>query len=100
MTEPSAQKGKSASAWKVFSVLSGLKADEVVEKPTAAVLRSLDHPAYQLTLIDTKGTKRTLKVSQASGDFIYAQSSDGPAVFKLKKSSLSDLDITPADLAS
>jgi len=100
MTEPSAQKGKSASAWKLFSVLSGLKADEVIEKPTAAVLRSLDHPAYQLTLIDTKGKKRTLKVSQASGDFIYAQSSDGPAVFKLKKSSLSDLDITSADLAS
>ncbi|MGH9572425.1 MAG: DUF4340 domain-containing protein [Candidatus Acidiferrales bacterium] len=100
VTQPAAQKGKSASAWKVFSVLSGLKADEVIEKPTAAVLANLDHPAYQLTLVDTKGKKRILKVSKASGDFVYAQSSDGPAVFKLKKASFNDLDISPADMAS
>jgi Domain of unknown function (DUF4340) len=100
MAAPAAQKGKTASAWKVFSVLSELKANEVIEKPGAAVLASLDHPAYQLTLVDSKGKKRTLKVSKPSGDFIYAQSSDGPAVFKIKKASLSDLDITPADLSS
>lgn len=100
MAAPAAQKGKSASAWKVFSVLSELKADEVIEKPAAAILADLDHPAYQLTLVDSKGKKRTLKVSKPSGDFIYAQSSDGPAVFKIKKASLSDLNITPADLAS
>lgn len=100
ISSPAAQKGKSASAWKVFSVLSGLHADDVIEKPGADVLAQLAKPAYQLTLVDTKGNKRSLKVSNASGDFIYAQSSDGPAVFKLKKASLSDLNITPADLAS
>lgn len=100
ISSPAAQKGKSASAWKVFSVLSELRADDVIEKPGADLLAQLAKPAYQLTLVDTKGNKRTLKVSNASGDFIYAQSSDGPAVFKLKKTSLSDLDITPADLAS
>jgi len=100
MTAPAAQKGKSASAWKVFSAISELRADEVIEKPTAAVLAGLAHPAYQLTLVDSKGKKRTLKVSKPSGDFIFAQSSDGPAVFKIKKASLNDLDIKPADLAS
>lgn len=100
MSSPAAQKGKSASTWKVFSVLSELRADDVIEKPGADVLAQLAKPAYQLTLVDTKGNKRTLKVSNASGDSIYAQSSDGPAVFKLKKASLSDLDITAADLAS
>ncbi len=100
MAAPAAQKGKSASAWKIFSVLSELKADEVIEKPSAAVLADIDHPAYQLTLVDSKGKKHTLKVSKPSGDFIYAQSGDGAAVFKIKKASLSDLDITPADLAS
>ena len=97
---PANEKGKSASAWKVFSAISELRADEVIEKPGADVLKNLAHPAYQLTLVDTKGNKRTLKVSQASGDFIYAQSSDGPAVFKIKKASLSDLDIKPSDLSS
>lgn len=100
MSAPAAQKGKSASTWKVFSVLSELRADEVIEKPGPDVVAQLAKPAYQLTLVDTKGNKRTLKVSSASGDFIYAQSSDGPAVFKLKKASLSDLNITPSDLAS
>lgn len=100
MSAPAAQKGKSASAWKVFSALSALRADEVIEKPNATILASLAHPAYQLALVDSKGNKKTLKVSGPSGDYIYAQSSDGPAVFKLKKSSLADLDLKPSDLAS
>jgi Domain of unknown function (DUF4340) len=97
---PDAQKGKTASAWKVFSAVSGLRADEVIEKPDASVLASLAQPAYQLTLTDNSGKKRTLKVSKAVGDFVYAQSGDSPAVYKLKKDSLNDLNITPADLAS
>ncbi|HTW31579.1 MAG TPA: DUF4340 domain-containing protein [Candidatus Sulfotelmatobacter sp.] len=100
MQSPASVKGKAASDWKVFSVLSGLRADEVIEKPDAAVLASLAQPAYQLTLVDASGKKRTLRVSKPTGDYIYAQSSDSPAVFKIKKASLSDLDITPADLSS
>lgn len=100
MQSPDAQKGKAASAWKIFSVISGLHADEVIEKPTPDELASLAHPAYQLTLTDNSGKKRTLKVSKESGDFVYGQSSDSPAVFKFKKASLNDLNITPADLAS
>jgi hypothetical protein len=100
MQSPDAQKGKPASTWKVFSVLADLKADEVIEKPSADITASLAQPAYELTLTDKSGKKRTLRVSKAAGDFVYAQSGDSPAVFKLKKASLTDLDIKPADLAS
>jgi hypothetical protein len=100
LQSPDAQKGKTAADWKVFSTIAGLHADEVIEKPGADVLANLAQPAYELILTDNSGKKRTLKVSKESGDFVYAQSSDGPAVFKLKKSSLTDLNITPADLSS
>jgi hypothetical protein len=97
---PDAQKGKPASAWKIFSALSVFRADDVIEKPAADVTAALAQPAYTLTLTDNAGKTRTLRVSKPIGDFIYAQSSDGPAVYKFKKDSLGDLDIKPADLAS
>jgi hypothetical protein len=100
MLAPDAQKGKAASSWKVFSVVGGLRADEVIEKPSAEVTSSLAQPVYEVIFTDSSSKKRTLRVTKAIGDFIYAQSSDGPAVYKLKKSSLSDLDIKPDDLAS
>jgi uncharacterized protein DUF4340 len=100
MLAPDAQKGKSASSWKVFSVLGGLRADEVIEKPSADIVSGLAQPAYELTLTDSASKKRSLRVTKAIGDFVYAQSSDGAAVYKLKKSSLSDLNITPDDLGS
>jgi hypothetical protein len=100
MQSPDAQKGKTASTWKVFSVLADLKADEVIEKPSADVVASLAQPVYELTLTETSGKKKTLRVSKVTGDFVYAQSGDSSAVFKLKKASLNDLNITPADLAS
>jgi hypothetical protein len=98
--QPDAQKGKAASAWKIFSALSVFRADDVIEKPGAEVVAALAQPAYQLILTDNGGKKRTLRVTKAIGDFIYAQSSDGPAVYKFKKASLSDLDLKPADLAA
>ncbi len=100
MASPDNVKGKAASAWKVFSALSELHADDVIEKPTAEITSALAQPAYELILTDKSGKKRTLRVSKASGDYVYAQSSDGPAIFKLKKSSLTDLDIKPDDLGS
>jgi hypothetical protein len=100
VTSPDAQKGKAASAWKIFSALAALHADDVIEKPSADVTASLAQPAYQLILTDSSGKKRTLRISKASGDFVYAQSGDSPAVFKLKKDSLGELDISPADLTA
>ena len=100
MLAPDAQKGKPASSWKVFTTVGGLRADEVIAKPSADIASALAQPAYELILTDSASKKRTLRLTKAIGDFVYAQSSDGPAVYKLKKSTLSDLNITPDDLAS
>ena len=100
LQSPDDQKGKNVSAWKVFSPVSDLRADEVIEKPSADVLAKLKDPAYEITFTDKSGKKRTLRISKDSGDFVYAQSSESPAVYKLKKQSVSDLNLKPADLTS
>jgi hypothetical protein len=100
ITAPDSVKGKPASSWRIFATVGGLRADEVIEKPSSDVTAALAQPVYILTLTDTAGKKRTLKATKEIGDFIYVQSSDAPSVYKLKKASLGDLDIKPADLAS
>jgi hypothetical protein len=40
-----------------------------------------------------------VQISKASGDFAYARTSDGAAVYKLKKQALDDLNLKAADLA-
>jgi hypothetical protein len=100
MQSPDDQKGKTAGAWKVLSPVSDLKADEVIEKPSAGVVAKLKDPAYEIVFTNKAGKKLTLRISKDAGDFVYAQSSESPAVFKLKKQSVSGLNLKPADLAS
>src|SRR5215831_5109798 len=97
---PDAQKGKTAISWKVLSPVSGLRAEQVIQKPSAEITAGLAHPAYELILTDKSGKKLSLRISKEVGDFVYGQSSQNPAVFKLRKQALSDLDVKPADLAS
>jgi hypothetical protein len=100
MQSPDDQKGKTAGAWKVFSPVADLRADEVIEKPSADVLAKLKSPAYEITFTNKTGKKLTLRISKEAGDFVYAQSSESPTVFKLKKQSVNDLNLKPADFAS
>jgi hypothetical protein len=97
---PDAQKGKTAISWKVLSPVAGLKAEQVIEKPSAEIAASLAHPTYELILTDKSGKKLDLRVSKEFSGFVYIQSSQNPTVFKFKKQALDDLDVKPADLAS
>ena len=100
MQSPDAVKGKTAGAWKVLSPVSDMRAEEVIEKPSADVLAKLKDPAYEITFTNKAGKKMTLRISRDAGDFVYAQSSENPAVYKLKKQSVNDLNLKPADFAS
>jgi hypothetical protein len=100
MASPDAVKGKTAGAWKVLSPVSDLRAEEVIEKPSSDVLAKLKDPAYEITFTNKAGKKMTLRISKEAGDFVYAQSSENPAVYKLKKQSVNDLNLKPADFAS
>ena len=53
----------------------------------------LAKPGIEVDLTDKSGKKITLKMSKPSGDVVYAQMSDGPAVYKLKKADFDSLNL-------
>jgi hypothetical protein len=96
---PADVKGKSAGIWKITSPLTDARADDVLDHPSADIIAKLAKPAVEVDLTGKNGLKITVRISKASGDFVYAQSSEGPAVYKLKKKTLDDLDFKPVDIA-
>jgi hypothetical protein len=95
---PQDLKGKSASAWKVFSVLTGARADEVMDHPPADVMAKLAKPETEVTLTDKSGKKLSVEISKEAGNFVHARTSEGPAVFKLKKEIFTALAVKPGEL--
>ncbi|MGH7837646.1 MAG: DUF4340 domain-containing protein, partial [Candidatus Binataceae bacterium] len=96
--EPAAQKGKTASIWKVFSPIEGARADEVLDHPPAGVAAKLSKPAIQVIMTKKSGSKLTLDISSPENGFVYARTSEGPAIYKLKKDTFDDLNFTPAQV--
>lgn len=95
---PDAQKGKSAASWRVLDPLTSLRAEEVIDHPDPKITAGLTAPAIRAVLTDTTGKQVTIRISKASGDFVYAQTSDSSLVYKLKKQVLDDLNFKPADI--
>jgi hypothetical protein len=96
--EPEAQKGKSAASWRVLDPFTSLRAEEVIDHPSPELTTKLANPAIRAILTDTAGKQVTLRISKADGDFVYAQTSDSPLLYKLKKQVLDDLNFKPSDL--
>lgn len=96
--EPANEKGKTASIWKVFSPIEGARADEVLDHPPAGVAAKLVKPAIEAILTKKDGSKLTLEVSSPENGFVYARTSEGPAIYKLKKDTFDDLNFTPAQV--
>jgi hypothetical protein len=96
---PADQKGKAAGIWKIFTPLSEAKGDEVLDHPPADLAAKVAKPALEIDLTGKNGEKLTVRFSKEVGDVVYAQSSSGPALYKLKKQALDDLNLKPADLA-
>lgn len=97
---PADQKGKSAATWKIFSALTSAKAVEVIDHPPADIAAKLAKPAIEIELTDKNGTKLTVKISAAAGDFVYGQTSAGHSVYKFKKSQFDELNFKAPDLAT
>jgi hypothetical protein len=72
----------------------------VIDHASGAMLAKLEKPAVEVNLTEKSGSKLTVKISGAEGDFVFAQTSASPSIYKLKKSILSDLGLKPTDLAS
>ena len=95
---PDAQKGKNAASAKIFDPLTGLRADQVIDHPGAELSSKLSKPAIEITLTDKDKKTTTLRISKPAGDAVYAQASDSPYVFKLKKQDFDNLDFEPASV--
>lgn len=95
---PEQQKGKPASGWKIVDALTGLTADQIIDHPSPADLKSLAKPETTVVVTNSKGEKVTIRFSKATGEFVYAQASDSPSLYELKKGAVTGLNLKPADL--
>ena len=95
---PEQQKGKPASGWKIVDALTGLTADEIVDHPSPADLKSVGNPETTVVVTNAKGEKTTIRFSKAAGEFVYAQQSSSTSLYKLKKGAVAGLNLKPADL--
>jgi hypothetical protein len=95
---PEQQKGKPASGWKIVDALTGLTADEILDHPSAADLKSLGSPETTVVVTDAKGEKTTIRFSKATGEFVYARESNSASLYKLKKGAVAGLNLKPTDL--
>jgi hypothetical protein len=96
--EPADQKGKPANAEKLFSPLEVARAEEIFDRPAADLAAKLRQPAFEATLTDKGGKKLTVQISKEYSGFVYARSSEGPAIYKLKAQTLTDLNFKAGDM--
>jgi hypothetical protein len=94
------QQPKPLSLDKLFTPLQQATAEELFDKPTPAMLAKLAKPAFQAILTDKGGKTVKIEISQESGGFVYARTSESPAIYKLKPQILTDLSFKPSDLTS
>jgi Domain of unknown function (DUF4340) len=97
---PAAQKGKLAPSWKVIDPFAGLQADDVIDRPTAKLVALLANPAIRAVFTTSSGQQVTLRISKPAGDLVYAQASDSPALYTLKKQAIDALNLKPDGLVS
>jgi hypothetical protein len=91
---PADQRGKSPEISKLFLPLEQAVAEQIFDQPSADLRAKLGKPAFEATLTDKSGKKLTVQISSESGGFVYARTSDSPAIYKFKKQILSDLSFS------
>jgi hypothetical protein len=97
---PADRKGKPVSSWKVLDPLGTMRAEEVIDHPAPNLLAQLSTAAIGLVLTGKDGKDLNLRISKPTGDFVYAQASGDPALYKLKKEVFDQLNLSGADLAA
>jgi hypothetical protein len=74
-------------------------AEQIFEQPAPNIRAILAKPEFETILTDKFGKKVTVQVSKESNGFVYARTSEGPAIYKLDKQILSDINFKPSDMA-
>jgi hypothetical protein len=89
---------KPLSLDKLFTPLQQATAEEIFDKPTPAIVAKLEKPAFEAVLTDKSGKILKIEISQESGGFVYACTSESPLIYKLKPEILTNLSFKPSDL--
>jgi hypothetical protein len=97
--EPTDQKGKPADISKLFTPLEQAAGVQIFDQPTPDIRALLAKPEFQATLTDKSSKQLTIEISKESKGFVYARTSENPAVYKLDKQILTDLNFKLGDLA-
>jgi hypothetical protein len=92
------QQAKPVSLDKLFSPLQQATAEEILDRPTPALLGNLAKPAFAAILTDKSGKILKVELSKESGGFVYARTSESPTIYKLKPQTLTDLTFKVSDL--
>lgn len=100
VVEPVADKGKSVQSWKILDPLQNVRATQIYDTPTPAMLVHLKKPEIQITLTDKSKKNTTIEISAASGDSVYVRTSAGPQVYEVNTQILKDLGLKVSDLLS
>jgi hypothetical protein len=100
VSEPADRKGKELYSWRVFEPITGSRATEVLDKPSAAILAKLAKPAVEIHLTGKNSETVTVVFSAADGNSVYARSSRSPAVYRFDAYTLTQLNFPAAEVTS
>jgi hypothetical protein len=100
VSEPEDRKGKELYSWRVFEPITGSRATEVLDNPSAAVLAKLAKPAVEIHLTGKNSETITVVFSDVDGNSVYARSSRSPTVFKFDAYALKQLQFPAAEVTS
>src|SRR5271168_3567020 len=96
--QQAAQKTPAPACPSFWPSLSSARAEDILDTPPASVTSQLAKPPVEVTLTDKSGKKIEIQISAATGNFVYARTSNGPEVLKLGKSILDDLNFNTMGL--
>ncbi len=96
---PADVKGKPASGEKVLGPLDRARAEQIFDNPPASLSAKFAKPAFNGAFSTKDGKKWSVAISKEADGFVYARTSDGATVYKLKKEILDDLTFKAADMA-
>ncbi len=85
-------KSKSTNCPSMWGSLRDARAQEIYDAPSGTIGAQLAKPVVEVTLTDKSGKKTEVRISGASGDSVYARTSESPEILKLDKQILRDLN--------
>ncbi len=98
VVEPADRKGKEVESWKFLDPIDTARAQEILDSPPGDIVARLARPPVEVTITGPSGKTIKISVSAAAGGSAYARSSAGPAIYKVDKKLLDDLNFKVADL--